>query len=168
MNPQDGLYALAERDGTAARTRVIGAVRGVLVAGEDPEAVIARGRCAGDADCHAHDHRERLLPRCARRSRSCAGGRGAVSTASSPKGWRGGAQAGLPGLTLLSCDNLADNGQVAGAPDGPVPRAASTPIWPHGAPRTCTFPSTMVDRIVPATTDADRAEVGSATSGCAD
>ena len=41
LNPQDGLYSVVVRDGVADRTRIIGAVQGVLVAPEDPAAVVA-------------------------------------------------------------------------------------------------------------------------------
>jgi fructuronate reductase len=66
--------------------------------------------------------------------------------------------AGLPGLTLLSCDNLASNGAQL--------RRLMSDYLTHNAPDLlgwfegeCTCPSTMVDRIVPATTDEDRAEI---------
>ncbi len=155
MNPQAGLYALAERDGTAARTRVIGAVRGVLVAGKDPEAVIAavaapatrivtltiteKGYCRdarGDLDLGLADEGSvyRFLAEGLARRR----------------------QAGLAGLTLLSCDNLAANGQVLEHLMGQY-LARHHPDLAAWCFAQCTFPSTMVDRIVPATTDADRA-----------
>jgi mannitol 2-dehydrogenase len=59
------------------------------------------------------------------------------------------------GLTILSCDNIPGNGKVARAAvvrvceerDGELAR------WVEA---TCTFPSSMVDRITPQTTDADR------------
>jgi fructuronate reductase len=41
LAPQDGLYTTLERDGGGARARVIGSVLSVLVAPEDPGAVIA-------------------------------------------------------------------------------------------------------------------------------
>ena len=65
---------------------------------------------------------------------------------------------GLAGLTLLSCDNLADNGRqlerlMAAWCQDNDPELG---LW---ISQTCTFPCTMVDRIVPATTDADRERV---------
>ena len=63
-------------------------------------------------------------------------------------------------MTLLSCDNLPANGEVlrglvldvcSRLPDGDALAA-----WVQGS---VAFPSSMVDRIVPATTDEDRAEV---------
>ena len=41
MNPQEGLYTVTERAGEGASTRIIGAVRDVLVAPYEPEAVAA-------------------------------------------------------------------------------------------------------------------------------
>jgi fructuronate reductase len=70
-------------------------------------------------------------------------------------------EAGRSGLTLLSCDNLASNGAQL--------ERLMVSYLTHNAPdlldwftANCTCPSTMVDRIVPATTDADRAEIEAA------
>ena len=63
-------------------------------------------------------------------------------------------QAGLPGLTLLSCDNLADNGgKLKGALLALAQRQdAGLADWIAAE---CRFPASMVDRIVPATTPED-------------
>ena len=65
--------------------------------------------------------------------------------------------AGIAPFTCLSCDNLADNGRLLAA----VVTGFATLIDPacrvdQGRAR---FPVSMVDRIVPATTDDDRADV---------
>jgi fructuronate reductase len=68
-------------------------------------------------------------------------------------------------LTVLSCDNLTANGQVvAGLVRDfiealPARESGDLSTWVDAAVR---FPATMVDRIVPATTGADRAEVAAA------
>ncbi|UOA33876.1 Mannitol 2-dehydrogenase (plasmid) [Sulfitobacter sp. DSM 110093] len=63
--------------------------------------------------------------------------------------------AGRPGVTLLSCDNLTDNGAVLQkAVTGAAPSDLADWIAAH-----VRFPSTMVDRITPATTAELRAEV---------
>jgi fructuronate reductase len=68
-------------------------------------------------------------------------------------------------LTVLSCDNLTSNGQVlAGLVRDfiealPTRESGDLLTWVDAAVR---FPSTMVDRIVPATTEADLAEVAAA------
>jgi fructuronate reductase len=58
-------------------------------------------------------------------------------------------------VTLLSCDNLADNGPPLARLLGEylVVRDAALAEW---VATHCTFPMTMIDRIVPATTPADR------------
>lgn len=72
-------------------------------------------------------------------------------------------RAGGAPLTVLSCDNLADNGRVLAALVTEAVDAA-LPGTDGDALRTwlatsVTFPSSMVDRIVPATTPAQRDEV---------
>jgi len=65
-----------------------------------------------------------------------------------------------PGLTLISCDNVPSNSALlrsallafAGEQSAPLARWIETRV---------TFPSTMVDRIVPATTPTDIARVAS-------
>jgi mannitol 2-dehydrogenase len=59
-------------------------------------------------------------------------------------------------LTILSCDNISGNGSVARAGVLRVceQRDARLARWVEA---TCTFPNSMVDRITPQTTDADRA-----------
>lgn len=154
LNPQGGLYSVIERSAGGAGARVVGAVRSVLVAPDEPEAVIAalaapktriasltiteKGYCrtaAGDLD-HA------------------AAGKGSVFHFLA-QGLRRRRDTGLPGLTLLSCDNLADNGQQL---DRLMRQylALHDPDLLDWFATACPCPSTMVDRIVPATTPADR------------
>ncbi len=68
-------------------------------------------------------------------------------------------ETGCSGVTLLSCDNLTNNGAVL---QKAVLDAASPPLvdWIGENVR---FPSTMVDRITPATTPKLRAEVAKET-----
>jgi fructuronate reductase len=62
--------------------------------------------------------------------------------------------AGLPGLTLLSCDNLTDNGRQL---EGLMRQwlAARRPALADWFDDECRCPNSMVDRIVPAATAAD-------------
>lgn len=68
-------------------------------------------------------------------------------------------------ISIVSCDNMAANGKVMESVVRGFVRAAPWRdrdrllAWMDAA---VTFPSTVVDRIVPATTDADRAEAASA------
>ena len=156
MNPQDGLYTVIERSAAGDRARVIGSVGEVLVATENPEAVIAavaapatriasftiteKGYCRApdgtlDRDLAREGSVYRFLVEGLRRRRD----------------------AGHSGLTLLSCDNLADNGRVLEQLLNEYCALHDSALGEWIAAH-CTFPSTMVDRIVPATTDADRAE----------
>jgi len=72
-------------------------------------------------------------------------------------------RAGGTPLTVLSCDNLADNGHalarlVGEAVDAALPGAAGDALRAWLA-ASVTFPCSMVDRIVPATTPAQRDQV---------
>jgi len=59
--------------------------------------------------------------------------------------------AGLPGLTIASCDNLAGNGRQLQALCGAAARQQSAALA-HWVAGKCAFPNSMVDRIVPAAT----------------
>ncbi|WP_370971518.1 mannitol dehydrogenase family protein [Enterobacter wuhouensis] len=65
---------------------------------------------------------------------------------------------GLPAFTVLSCDNIPDNGHVVkNAVLGMAQkRSAALAEWIR---EQVSFPGTMVDRIVPAATDASLAEI---------
>jgi fructuronate reductase len=157
LNPQDGLYTVTIRSAGGHKVRLIGAAQQVVVAHENPSAVVAalaapsthivsftiteKGYCRapdGSLDLNLNDE---------------------VSVYTYlTAGFRRRKEAGLSGLTLLSCDNLAGNGAQL--------ERLMTEYLKHNAPdlidwfsANCACPSTMVDRIVPATTDADRAEI---------
>jgi mannitol 2-dehydrogenase len=65
-------------------------------------------------------------------------------------------KAGAAPLTVLSCDNLPGNGNVARDAIVRVATARGDELVEYFESR-CTFPNSMVDRITPQTTDADRA-----------
>jgi fructuronate reductase len=164
--PQDGLYSLVERDGSGDRVRVIGAVQRVLVAPENPAAVIAAlaapdthivtltitekgyklaaGRLDDDDPDVAHDLATPSAPRTAP---------GFLVAALEAR-----RAAGLKPFTTLSCDNLPRDGALLrGAVLAMAKERGSDLVdWiaDHAA-----FPNTMVDRIVPATTNADIASL---------
>lgn len=157
MHLQDGLYTLVERSADGAKARIIGAVADVLVASEERERLVARLASATThiasftitekGYCRAPDGSLDL---------ALADERSAFAYLAEAFARR--RDAGLPGLTLLSCDNLAGNG-------GQLRRLmleyleARAPDLSDWFEKQCTCPSTMVDRIVPATTDADRQEI---------
>jgi fructuronate reductase len=131
MAPQDNFYSLV----VGGEVRVIGAVREVLLAGD---ALIER-LAAAETDIVTLTVTEKgYLP-------------GATAAAFLARGLALRRERGLAPFTAISCDNLADNGRklrdaVLAASDG----AARDWIAARGA-----FPQTMVDRIVPATGEAD-------------
>lgn len=158
LNPQDGLYTVSTRSAAGTDLRLIGAVQRVLVAGETAQDVI-------DAIASPATHivsftvTEKGYLRAADGSLDLAAARGASSLYRFVgAGLAARRAAGLPGLTLLSCDNLANNGAVLRA----LMRdylAAAQPALLDWFERECRCPATMIDRIVPATTDADRTAV---------
>ncbi|MXO60152.1 mannitol dehydrogenase family protein [Altererythrobacter salegens] len=152
LNPQGGLYTLTERAAGEDVTRVAGAVRDVLVAGRS-DARLAIGLIAPSTHIVSFTVTEKGYARAADGSLDL----GLAEASFYPhltRAFEERRQAGIPGLTLLSCDNLPANGDtlrrlmceylVAKSPDALG--------WFESE---CNCPNAMVDRIVPATTDAD-------------
>jgi fructuronate reductase len=164
LAPQDGLYTLAERSGADEQLRIIGAVRSALVAPEDPARLV---NAMADPDVHlvtltvtekgykldpasgallfndhevAADLSGRQAPRTAI---------GFLVAALAERRARG-----LKPFTVLSCDNLPNNGARVRAAVLAFAFVVD-PSLRDWIDRCGAFPNTMVDRIVPATTDAD-------------
>ncbi|WP_249339948.1 mannitol dehydrogenase family protein [Sphingopyxis sp. L1A2A] len=158
LNPQDGLYTVSTRSAAGTDLRLIGAVRRVLVAADDPQAVI-------DAIAAPTTH---IVSFTVTEKGYLRGPGGTLDlvAAKAPSslyrfvgaGLAARRAAGLTGLTLLSCDNLAGNGAVLNALMDQY-LAAAHPDLVDWFDTECRCPSTMIDRIVPATTDADRAAI---------
>lgn len=163
LAPQAGLYTLTESAGTGHATRVVGAVREVLDATWQSAAVSAavaaphthlvsititeKGywRAADELlDFAADDVANDIDPDQAPRTVY-----GLLASGLAQR-----RRAGLPGLTLLSCDNLAANGRQLQAllEQFLERRDPATAAWFRTH---CGCPSTMVDRIVPAATAQD-------------
>ena len=161
LAPQDGLYTLVERDAGGERARIMGPLKRVLVAAESPAAVIA---------AMAQPSVRIVTLTVTEKGYGLARDRGGLDFADpavaadlanlgrprTAVGFLVAAlyarrEAGLPPFTAISCDNLPCNGvmlrdavlELAGARD----RSLAAWIADYGA-----FPSSMVDRIVPATT----------------
>jgi fructuronate reductase len=168
LAPQDGLYGVLELAPEGLSAHLVGAVREVVAALDEPHRVLDRIADPGvgvmtltvtekgyrrAADGHL-DLRD-------------AGVRADLATPDAPVTAIGqlvrGLQrrAGGPPLTVLCCDNLVDNGSVVAAlvEDfcAALPPAEGTPLrdWVAASVR---FPSSMVDRIVPATTERHRTQ----------
>ncbi len=166
MNPQEGLYTVTERSAAGADTRIVGAVREVLVASHEAEAVVA-ALAAPSVHIASLTITEKGYCRAADGSLDPAlAGEDSVF-AYLAAGLRRRHDAGLPGLTLLSCDNLADNGAQLSRLMGEY-LEVSDPGLLDWFLRECTCPATMVDRIVPATTPQDIAEVADRLDGLCD
>jgi len=168
--PQDCLYTVLERGPGAVPPQVIGSVRAVLFAGGTPSAVVAR--IADPAvrivtltvteKGYRRDARGRLdrTDEVVRADLAGAPPRSAVGQLVRGLQRRAGTT-GAP-LTVVSCDNLTGNGAVLRSLAlnfcAALPSAESEPLvdWIDSSVR---FPGTMVDRIVPAATEADREEV---------
>lgn len=176
IGPQHGLYTLALRDRQARTLQVIGCLLRVLVAPEDPAAVLAaiadpatrivsltvteKGYCRDPASGAlrfddpdiAHDLAHPEAPRSA--------------IGFIVHGLARRRASGLGPVTLLSLDNLAANGDALARLVGAFAQRIDPALADWIITR-CTAPNSMVDRIVPRTTDADRQAVA-ADLGCDD
>jgi len=168
LAPQDSLYTVAVRSGAGTEHRIIGSVLNTVVAKSDPARLIARmtasatrivsltvtekGYChtpqTGELDAdHAdivHDLAHPDTPRSAP---------GFIVAALARR-----RAAGLTPFTVLSCDNLSANGHTVKRILTQFAQLRSPELGKWIADHLA-CPSTMVDRIVPETTDADRAAV---------
>lgn len=174
LGPQDGLYTLAERGSDGERLRVIGSIEKVLVAPENPGKLL-------DALTDPNIRIVTLTITEKAYLRNAAGDLDAahpgivadLANPASPQTAHGflvealarRRAAGTKPFTILSCDNLPSNGATLHRLLVEFAALRSADLASHVESVSC--PSSMVDRIVPATTDADRARV-SATLGVED
>lgn len=160
LAPQQGLYTLAERDAAAdgtprQRLQVIGCLCELLVAPREPQAVIERIASA-EAAIVSLTVTEKGYATVADGSAADLIVRGLALRRAR----------GLGGLTLLSLDNLPSNGKRLR--DRVLERAArEADALADWIDARCSFPCSMVDRIVPRTTPAD-VQVVSAALGAHD
>src|SRR5207302_1858325 len=168
LQAQDGLYTLVLKHGDGRyEPRVIGSIVEYLFAPDDPEAVIEKMAAAstrivsltvteggynvsditGEFDAASPGVLRDLEPGAVPRTIF-----GLITEA-----LRRRRQRGLVPFTVVSCDNLPGNGELSRRVFTAFARLRSPELagWIEDAVR---FPNSMVDRITPATTDADRAE----------
>jgi fructuronate reductase len=169
LKPQDWLYTLSERDAEGERLSVMATLTGVIVAPEDPRGAVARladpaVRIFGitvtekgyyrNATTGALDADDPAIRR-------------DLGTPDAPftlpglivAALRARHAIGIPPFTVLCCDNLPSNGEAtrrvltdyAARLDAGLARFVE---------REVACPASVLDRIVPATTDADRARIG--------
>lgn len=172
LAPQDGLYTLAVTDDAGTRARVIGSVLEVLHPGADTAPLVARmadpairivsltvtekGYCHDPATGDLDESRPEIVADRARpgRPRSAPGLLAAALAARRA--------AGVAPFTVLVCDNLPANGPTVKRIVGQMAALWDDALAAHVAADVA-FPATMVDRIVPHTTDADRAAIADLT-----
>ena len=151
LAPQDHLYTLVERGNGEPHPRIVGSIIDYRLAHEQ----------LADAVDLAADPAVAILSLTI--TEAGYGDRAGGATSSTPTtfdviamGLDRRRQAGHAPLTIVSCDNLPGNGDVARRSTLVAARRvdASLADW---ADRHCAFPNSMVDRITPATSDADRA-----------
>jgi fructuronate reductase len=171
LRPQDGLYTLAERDGAGERLRVIGAVRELHWAQADAETVRARIAAPGTrlvtlTVTEKGYRRDPATNRLALNDPGIAadladgGARTVVGQLVSGLARRRAGDAGP--ITVLCCDNLPDNGLVLrGLVADFIFHALHVDGLGEWIADNVAFPSTMVDRITPATTADDLDRIGS-------
>jgi mannitol 2-dehydrogenase len=169
MTAQDGLYTLVVKhpDGTF-EPRVIGSIVEYLLAPDDPDAVIERmadpatrivsltvteggynihavtGRFAEDDPAVLADLQPGAVPRTSF---------GLITEALVRR-----RQRGIPPFAVVSCDNIQGNGNIARNSFAAF-AALRDPGLGEWVRQEVRFPNSMVDRITPATTDEDRAEL---------
>ncbi|HEX8555761.1 MAG TPA: mannitol dehydrogenase family protein [Sphingomonas sp.] len=154
LAPQDALYTLTERGADGDRTRLIGALREVLVAPEAPE-LVTQALASPDTKLVTITVTEKGYHRRPDGALDLAGlaATGGTIFHHLARALARRRAAKLPGVTILSCDNLTDNGSTLGT--------LLATYLDHVEPATsnwfaseCACPNTMVDRIVPAMTAA--------------
>ena len=177
LAPQQGLYSLSLRDAAGVRTRIVGSVQGVLVAPEDPGAVLER--IAG-ADTrivsltvtekgYCHDPATRALrldhPDIAHDLAHPDTPRSAIGFLVHGLARRRADGAGP--ITLMSLDNLPSNGDTLHGLVIAFAERVSSGLarWIE---HECRFPNSMVDRIVPRSTPDDLARADAALGGVHD
>ncbi|MEV4416625.1 mannitol dehydrogenase family protein [Catellatospora sp. NPDC049609] len=137
LRAQDHLYSVVTLDGADSRTKVVGALTGSVHAASDPDSVVA----------YLADPAIRLVTLTVTEK---AYAPDSAVTRLLVAGLAARRRADAGPITLLSCDNLPSNGVVLGRLlAGVIPDELRD--W-YAASVRC--PSSMVDRIVPATTPA--------------
>jgi mannitol 2-dehydrogenase len=160
LREQDHLYTVAVRhpDGSLS-TQVVGSMADYLFAPDDPEAVVRRM-----ADLATRVVSLTITEGGYALDRVAAWKPGDPPTAFSllTDALRLRRDAGEAAFTVMSCDNVEDNGAITQAALTAHARAVDPGLadWIDEHVR---FPSSMVDRITPATTDDDRDEVAAQT-----
>lgn len=165
LAPQDNLYTVVEQDGETDRSRVIGSIKEIIYAAEDKKLVVERladpnvklvtmtitqagyyykasntgldnsSLDVDDAEVqYSLDHYDDPT----------------ITAGYLVLGLEERMQRGLGGLTVVSCDNLTNNGTILSQTVDAYARRRD-PVLANWIKNNVAFPNTMVDRIVPKT-----------------
>lgn len=173
LEPQDFLYTLAIRDASGTKPRIIGSILDVLDANTQRAELIEtmaspairivsltvteKGYCH-DPSTGELDQKHPDIVHDLAHPEAPISAPGIIVAALELR-----RQRGLAPFTVMSCDNLPSNGRTAGRIVRRLAELMDGGAGLAGYVQTVSFPSTMIDRIVPATTDADRAIVADIT-----
>ncbi|WP_439603201.1 mannitol dehydrogenase family protein [Devosia sp.] len=173
LEPQDFLYTLAVRDTSGTKPRIIGSILDVLDANTQRAELIEtmaspairivsltvteKGYCH-DPSTGELDQKHPDIVHDLAHPEAPISAPGIIVAALELR-----RQRGLAPFTVMSCDNLPSNGRTAGRIVRRLAELMDGGAGLAGYVQTVSFPSTMIDRIVPATTDADRAIVADIT-----
>jgi fructuronate reductase len=168
LAPQDGFYTLAVRDASGTRCRIIGSLIGLLDARNERDRLLGlmaapqvrivsltvteKGYCHDPATGRLDEKHPDIVHDLANPNAPVSAP--GLIVAALERRWL----AGVPAFTVMSCDNLPANGQTVARIITRFAELRSAKLGEHVRSNVA-FPSTMVDRIVPATTDADRREI---------
>ncbi|VAW16313.1 D-mannonate oxidoreductase [hydrothermal vent metagenome] len=176
LEPQDFLYTLAVRDASGTKCQIIGSIVKVINLFEEQEKLLdlmsskpvriisltitEKGYCHDPAsggldETHpdiVHDLAHPDAPRTAP---------GLIVAAIRQR-----RALGIAPFTVMSCDNLPANGKTARRIIARLAHLFDAELGQY-VEKNISFPSTMVDRIVPATSDRDRDEISNII-GCSD
>ncbi len=166
LNPQQGLYTCTISSHKQKAIQVVGAVKKVLVASQDNTQIINQ---LNAIDTHVvtltiTEKGYYLDPASGRLDTENIDIQHDLQTLSDPRTIYGFLyqtflnrhQQQLPGLTVISCDNLSDNGKKLQTACETFIRQKNKQLWSWVGTHVC-FPNTMVDRIVPATKAEEKA-----------
>jgi fructuronate reductase len=172
LAPQDFLYTLVERSGAGTRFRIIGSLLDVLDVNRQRDEILAamtdpririvsltvteKGYCHDPATGELDEAHPDILHDLANPDAPVSAP-GLIVRALELR-----RQAGTAAFTVMSCDNLPANGKTTASIVTRLARLRDEALGEYIA-NEIAFPSTMVDRIVPATTNADRELVLAAT-----
>lgn len=145
LESQDHLYTLIERDSNGSRPRIVGSIVDYRLVGDDADAF---------AQQVAQPDVAILSMTITEGGYSLDKPNPTIDTIVTGLDARR-ASGGKP-LTILSCDNLPGNGNAARRAVMRLSEARSDALVRY-VETACSFPNSMVDRITPQTTDADRA-----------